>query len=449
MNKHLQPNYQIDANTGGGHTIQDEGTPLTSRANLNFVGTGVTVTDDSGTNSTVVTITSGGGSGTVDSVVAGNNIDVDATDPANPIVSVETLTLADISDVTPTATELNYVDGVTSAIQTQIDGKVSDTGDSMTGQLNIGLAGNALIARNTTDNASVQVAIFEGDRATMADNDEAYITLRLSDDAGTQTEFARIGWRATDVNVATSVDGALEFYTNVAGVLTKQIKILGNNSLGPNSNDQMSLGVSGTAFSDLFLASGAVINFNAGNATLTHSANLLTSNVDVSVPDEAYDATAWNGSLEVPTKNAIRDKIESLGAGYTDEQAQDAVGNIMTSSERISFNYDDATPRITADINAAPGSIVTSDPLGLRLDGDDAGPGGSYYYGTNSGGTKGFFTLPASGGDVVGPASATDGYIALFDGTTGKLLKDGMDPASLGGTSNIQSILNARDLILM
>lgn len=36
---------------------------------------------------------------------------------------------------------------------------------------------------------------------------------------------------------------------------------------------------------------------------------------DITVADEAYDATAWNGSLEVPTKNAIRDKIESLSAG--------------------------------------------------------------------------------------------------------------------------------------
>jgi hypothetical protein len=33
--------------------------------------------------------------------------------------------------------------------------------------------------------------------------------------------------------------------------------------------------VSGTAFSDLFLASGAVINFNAGDVTITHSANVL------------------------------------------------------------------------------------------------------------------------------------------------------------------------------
>lgn len=74
---------------------------------------------------------------------------------------------------------------------------------------------------------------------------------------------------------------------------------------------------------------------------------------DVSVPDEAYDATAWNGSLEVPTKNAVRDKIEAviLGAGtYTDEQAQDAIGTILADSATIDFTYTDATPEITASV---------------------------------------------------------------------------------------------------
>ena len=114
----------------------------------------------------------GGGSGTVDTIVAGNNIDVDATDPANPIVSVETLTLADVSDITAsavevnvldgipatlTATELGYMDGVTSAVQTQLNGKVSDTGDTMTGNLAITIpnSGNALgltVTQNDTTN---------------------------------------------------------------------------------------------------------------------------------------------------------------------------------------------------------------------------------------------------------------------------------------------------------
>jgi hypothetical protein len=37
---------------------------------------------------------------------------------------------------------------------------------------------------------------------------------------------------------------------------------------------------------------------------------------DQSVPDEAY-GMGWNGNLEVPTKNAIYDKVESLSLGLT------------------------------------------------------------------------------------------------------------------------------------
>ena len=62
------PANPIITNTGGaggGHIIEEEGTPLTQRTNLNFVGAGVTATDDAGNDATVVTITSGGGSGDV------------------------------------------------------------------------------------------------------------------------------------------------------------------------------------------------------------------------------------------------------------------------------------------------------------------------------------------------------------------------------------------------
>ncbi len=43
-----------------GHVIEDEGTPLTQRNTLNFVGGGVTVTDDSGAEKTLVTIPGSG-----------------------------------------------------------------------------------------------------------------------------------------------------------------------------------------------------------------------------------------------------------------------------------------------------------------------------------------------------------------------------------------------------
>ena len=48
-------------------------------------------------------------------------------------------------------------------------------------------------------------------------------------------------------------------------------------TITPTANDGAALGISGTAWSDLFLASGAVLNFNAGNLTITHSAGVMTS----------------------------------------------------------------------------------------------------------------------------------------------------------------------------
>lgn len=45
---------------GSAHIIEDEGTPLAARAKLNFIGAGVTATDNAGANSTDVTIPSGG-----------------------------------------------------------------------------------------------------------------------------------------------------------------------------------------------------------------------------------------------------------------------------------------------------------------------------------------------------------------------------------------------------
>lgn len=64
---------------GGGHTIQDEGTPLTQRTNINFVGAGVTVTDGgAGTNDTIITISGGGSSDA-------NKLNIDQTTPQTTV----------------------------------------------------------------------------------------------------------------------------------------------------------------------------------------------------------------------------------------------------------------------------------------------------------------------------------------------------------------------------
>lgn len=155
-----------------------------------------------------------------------------------------------------------------------------DTLTSMTGAIStptsITLSGTAstINAKNTSDSASVQIAIFEGDRATMADNDEAYVSLQLSNDAGTQKEFARIAWVALDVNAGTGEDGSIDISVMSGGTLTDAMSIEAG-SIYPLTTDAMSLGTSTQNWSDLFLDLGAVINFDGGDVTITHSANAL------------------------------------------------------------------------------------------------------------------------------------------------------------------------------
>lgn len=91
-----------------------------------------------------ITITAEDGSG-----------NADVTVPRAGIGTVSSL--SDLS-ITATATELNYVDGVTSAIQTQLDGKVgsSYTGDvDITGELIVDSYNETYAAVTSTSNATI------------------------------------------------------------------------------------------------------------------------------------------------------------------------------------------------------------------------------------------------------------------------------------------------------
>lgn len=61
----------------------------------------------------------------------------------------------------------------------------------------------------------------------------------------------------------------------------------------------------------------------------------------VNVPDDPYDATGWNGNTEIPTKNAIRDKIESMsaGSGITRTIVNTSGSATMGSSASTDYTY--------------------------------------------------------------------------------------------------------------
>ena len=61
-----------------------------------------------------------------------------------------------------------------------------------------------------------------------------------------------------------------------------------------------------------FIISSATAERSITLQDATGTIALTVNPTAITVPDDVYDATTWNGSTQVPTKNAVRDKIESL-----------------------------------------------------------------------------------------------------------------------------------------
>lgn len=77
--------------------------------------------------------------------------------------------------------------------------------------------------------------------------------------------------------------------------------------------------------------------------------------IDAKIDDTAYNATSWNNNTEAATKNAIRDKFESIGAG-----SGDVVGPGSAGDNNIAV-FDSTTGKLIKDSGA------TLDSNGLSL----------------------------------------------------------------------------------
>ena len=133
-------------------------------------------------------------------------------------------------------------------------------------------------------------------------------------DAGAQT-LSHVLFQ-TDVASATADKGQFKFNvdgTEIFRIDDGGVEVVGTvmATLGfvPDADNGAYLGVSGTAFSDLFLASGAVIDFAAGNATITHSTGILTFNVFPVTPSSAPDA-----DYEVANKKYVDDSTATVNS---------------------------------------------------------------------------------------------------------------------------------------
>lgn len=239
--------------------------------------------------------------------------------------------------------------------------------------------------------------------------------------------------------------------------------------LQPTTNDAAALGTASLSFSDLFLASGAVLNINNGNWVATHTSGILTVGTgDLRISTAGTNAasvvlvggtqTLTNKTLTSPTINtatlssptmttptlgaAIATSIESLTSGLIYEGATaDAFETTLTVT--------DPTADRTVTFPNTTGTVVlaqTSTTTALTADNQVVVPGSNgrlQLTSDNATAANRTFTLSASGAItgqiyvIIGPATnaaeladtgiqklsaawtpgATDALTVLFDGT--------------------------------
>ena len=251
---------------------------------------------------------------------------------------------------------------------TQLDGTLG-VGDtlSVSGDIDMVANGNR-IDLDTDNDTSIRASADDTISIEVAGNDDFTITanslnvltgsvIDLADNAPVQfgdADDASIKWDTADLAIA-------------AG--SADVKITASNVI-PATNDGSALGVAGTAWSDLFLASGSVVDFHAGDVTLTHSANTLT----VAGGTLATAALTASGTLTANSDVVVNDDsnnrlllLDNDGTGTALEITQDAVAAstdyalhvhstvAQTSGELVWIDHDHASS--------------TSDVMRLRNDG--------------------------------------------------------------------------------
>ena len=145
------------------------------------------------------------------------------------------------------------------------------------------------------------------------------------------------------------------------------------NALSPVTSDGVALGTTSLMWSDLFLASGSVINFNNGDVTLTHSSNTLTV-AGGTLATAALTASTGTFSGILKTDDTTDASSTTDGSLQTDgglSVAKDVViGNdVKLLSDSAVFNMG-ADNDFTITHDGTTGATIAGNPLILDSGGD-------------------------------------------------------------------------------
>lgn len=134
--------------------------------------------------------------------------------------------------------------------------------------------------------------------------------------------------------ISTSEDASLSWGVVTGGTLAYEL-VLDGASLSPVTSDGLALGTGSLMWSDLFLASGAVMNWNNGDCTLTHSANALAL--------AGACAFTSDSTLSVGTTNAITAGTIELGAASDTTISRSGAGAVQVEGVQVILNASSPT----------------------------------------------------------------------------------------------------------
>ena len=159
---------------------------------------------------------------------------------------------------------------------------------------------------------------------------------------------------------------------NIASGGDLLVNLTGGN-LAPSADDGAALGISGQAFSDLFLANEAVINFNAGNYTMTHSDGLLTLNNSLTLSDG--DITVSGGDFDVGTDADDGASISGLTTTVDVFTITGTVPATNNSIDGLFFSHtlvdSDTSAALNIDLNNTDNATAADTIYGLYVNMDD------------------------------------------------------------------------------